>query len=403
MFRLANTRVICRLTGLYGARSHPSHVIRMRQTVTGRQSLHTEAFTERKRGVPAGIILSLIPLALAAAWYAYTYNTFPPSSRRYVRRATMKHYYTNDPQGAVVEYLRAVEECKKAGLADHSNEITGLLLRLAELYDERLESPREAVTVYSSVLGLLYEDLSKDAGSAGTEHNRKMVGIAQKLGDIYARSGDDQQRLKLAERYYEWGIQRMLGFKNPPPLIYDDDELADSRADAADEPTASSVPKLPPAPPQWVAPSDLGASVEALAAVYRKQGKSILSLSVYMRALGALQNDFTVQGPARFCRQAILENNIAECYLDLAPINEKYANEARTWAGRSLTHAQQAGPETCGDCLICAKCNLGEVARALKDFGRARECFTECRKMATDAGYSDGVQAANRGLEALKG
>lgn len=104
----------------------------------------------------------------------------------------------------------AIQECRNAGLNDQSPEITGILLRLAELYETKLNSPSNAVQTYGKVLVEYGNPLP--SYSTSTDHRetqlRKAVWIAQRMGDIFKDRGDLKASEKLYEVWFTWRLSR---------------------------------------------------------------------------------------------------------------------------------------------------------------------------------------------------
>ncbi|KAJ3169748.1 hypothetical protein HDU87_000541 [Geranomyces variabilis] len=355
---------------------------------------------------PALIALSLLPLAAYAVWEWYTYSTIPPTARRPLRLALLKHYYTNDAPGAVANYLDAVDQCLLAGLPANSNEVTGIKLRLAELHATHRSSPREALALYASVLGALQARVKAEGPTAHPSQQNKLVGIAHKMGDEYLKLGN----LGAARASYEWSVRKMLGFNEPPPRSPFADVDSASGAGGGDAFVADeqSEPYIGPTDkpvqlPNWVSPTEIGAAMEALAGIYSRQKLPELALSVYIRALEILDTDASLSTSERACRKAILQNNIAEAQVSLArSAADPALRAAYGWARKAAASAKLSGGlATCAECSVCAECNMGTIARMLGEHSSAKKHFLSCRDMAAEAGYTGGIIEAREGLRAL--
>ncbi|TPX55982.1 hypothetical protein PhCBS80983_g04881 [Powellomyces hirtus] len=379
-----------------------------RPRTRGQTSFHTDsASVSRPRRLPhpAVVIISLLPLAAYGVWYWYTYNTFPSGARRPLRRAMMKHYYTDDPKGAVGEYLS--DECRKAGLQNDSNEITGIQLRLAEMYDTHLASPKDALALYTTVLHMLSGHIT--ATDDDPQQMKKMVGIAHRLGDIHRDYFND---LSTAREWYEWAIRFMIGFREHPPTSpMPEIGGADPPAFVPDEPVApyTSPATKPVKLPDWVSPTDIGSAMEALAGIYSRQNRPQLALAVYLRALEILDTDNSLSTADRHCRKAILQNNIAETHIAVSSSippssvpteSPSILSQALEWTTKAAASAQLAGGlETCPECTVCAECNTGTIKHMMKDYKAAKRHFVTCRDLAAEIKFVDGVKAAREGMQ----
>ncbi|KAJ3013232.1 hypothetical protein HKX48_005861 [Thoreauomyces humboldtii] len=357
----------------------------------------------------------MVPVAGYFAWQWYTFNTFPKEARRPLRRAMMMHYYIHDPTGAVEEYTLAIAACRRAGLPDDSPEITGIMLRFAELHATHRNAFKEARELYLLVLHLLLHGMAPDKDEALRDTNRmqKIVGCAKAAGDASASLGD----LDAARQAFEYAVRFMIGFRDPPP----GPPVTDGMPDVGDQPSfipdqvdpdqagAGIATTIGPGGekraklPDWVTPTDLGAALEALAGIYARQGRSELSLSVYLRTLEILQTDKSITGEAMACRTAIIQNNIADANIALAtrrtPIDRPIVVRARKWAEQALASARKAGMETCAECTVVAECNLGSVALLLGDTKKAMDQFRACRDLAAELKFGDGVRAGRAGMQ----
>ncbi|KAJ3183967.1 hypothetical protein HDU85_001818 [Gaertneriomyces sp. JEL0708] len=368
------------------------------------------------------------------------------------------HNYTTTPEDAEAEYINALQECARSGLDPYSPETTGILLRLADLY-EKLQKPDSALQVYGSVL-IPYGNVG--AGVSGepfldkqTEQRlRKAVGIAQRIGDIYKARG----QLGEAERFYEWSVKTMLGLYVRPPVVsagtgqatmlwtamgsshLHSHIMTDEQAHASLEQHLNSnerddrhvpdeheldAPSANLRYETWATAQDLGASLESLATLYALQHRNDLALTLFFRALQLLKEDADTvashrtlwsrlksmmartrpdDDPAVYqCRSAILHNNIAESYVELGkkylPLAERYASGAFQLAEEV---DRQPGSPICKECAVTARCNMGTIAEMRGDLKKAFSHFLACRNEAANMQWTDGVRVAREGMQRVR-
>ncbi|KND00400.1 uncharacterized protein SPPG_04723 [Spizellomyces punctatus DAOM BR117] len=373
-----------------------------------RTSLHRPLYAR-----PWFVALALLPLAASAAWYWYTYNTFPPEARRPLRIAMVNHYYSDAPEKAIEYYEKAIEMCQQCGLSPNSAEVTGIKLRLAELYELKLNRPLNAIRTFMEVLGPYGSVVQGDEKEKGTRL-KKAVGIAQRIGDI-CRGVEDWEG---AETFYEWSVKTMLGLHQDPPRyiprnletsagerpphveFLSDAELYPHTQQSHYDAPPNPVNTTPPAPQKnlqhapWASPSDLGASLEALAGVYAIKGWNDLALSLYFRALNLLPADTSLARTTRTCRQAIVSNNIAESFASLGRVPE-----AEEWARKALKDADSVPNEECSECAAVVECNLGMITEMKGEFKDSIKHYLKCRERSANIKFLNGVRMAREGLD----
>lgn len=118
------------------------------------------------------------------------FHKFPEPVAQKLRRAL---YYTNislDPKNAVKYYRQALEVADEVGMDPFSDEIIGVKVQLAALF-EKCQNYRRAIDVLEIVKGDCQRWVKERGGLEGAEAKRtrllgKTVGINVKLGELYA-------------------------------------------------------------------------------------------------------------------------------------------------------------------------------------------------------------------------
>ncbi|KAJ3054972.1 hypothetical protein HK097_000197 [Rhizophlyctis rosea] len=375
--------------------SHPFRIFHRKFT-----EYESEPRTRSRLLHPVALALYTVPLIGIAAWYWYTANPYPEEARQALRKALMSHNHEREgkrkAEDAEVEYIKAIDESIKGGLPEHGPEVTGIILRLAELY-EKLNRHDEALATFYRVFvnyeGTEFQGATSTALLQDSMRMRQIVGLSQRIGDVYRSKGD----MRMAEDFYEWSTKTIMGFYEPPPRMKSwtmphaissqttqmTDWVAPPDPAPAEvtrqkqAPAPSTPPPTPtkpqPQPPQeltpapWATPRDLGASLESLAGLYRETKRTSLAIPLYFRAVQLVSQDTSrdMQEPERLCRTAILNNNIAECITSLGGEQQQHAKH---WALAALERAEASnhkGGGGCEECLSVVLHNLGMMAEVI--------------------------------------
>ncbi|KAJ3128602.1 hypothetical protein HK098_004028 [Nowakowskiella sp. JEL0407] len=301
----------------------------------------------------------------AFLWYWNRISRYSPVVRQQLRFA-LKNQNSNDPElqkQAVEHYLAAILECIKEGKLETDNEVTGIMYKLGDLYDN-MGLTEDAILLYTRAFEP-YEN-PKDWFKHSGETKLRAVGVANKIADLYTKAGD----LVNAQHYSEWSVKVML-----------DTDSSDRQA----QPTKPSE-KLVPA--SWATLRDLGSSIEALAGVYLKQKKSNLAMVLFLRALQITEQQKESLGffsrtsskDQNLCRRAIISNNVAECLVDGGNVGEamKWASKANEYASKTID------PDICSDCRFTSLINMGTIAEMKSDFKQAKANYSKAIDLSTN-------------------
>ncbi|KAG0185083.1 hypothetical protein DFQ28_009978 [Apophysomyces sp. BC1034] len=239
---------------------------------------------------------------------------YPPPIRQALRKAL---YYAQPGKDVTlaIQYFREALD-----LALESNEmerdgapLTGIMIQMGVVYESLGRFP-EARQVLSLALHHLLRlestgdvfDTELESFTAQTQ--RKVVGIAQKLGDIAEAMHQDEE----AEKWYTWSVEHLLKISSRPISEYGDSDQV-----VFDEEHM----------PEWLTHTEVGAALESLGSFYATRKNYSFAIPLYLRALSlaGLQS----------CQSAVLMNNLSEAY---AGINQ--FEDAKQWAQKGLDLAQ---------------------------------------------------------------
>ncbi|OZJ03577.1 hypothetical protein BZG36_03047 [Bifiguratus adelaidae] len=310
-----------------------------------------------------------------------------------LRKGLYYQNYGKDPDLAVRYYQRALEEALTSdALEAHSAHVTGIMIQLGALLAEMkqteqaigvLEKAFDAIVTHTGTSIADVEE-KRDPLTAPTvldETERiKAIGLAQKLGDLYVLAGQDDK----AEQYYVWSVEQLLKPQDKDSVI-----------------THSELPRstfnfdqLPP----WMTKTDLGASLEALAAFYSKRGQYSYALPLYLRALSLFPT------PDASCHALVLMCNLSEVFAGMGNLEE-----AERWAqkGIEVTSNPNVGKttgdrpecdESCGVMLF----NLGMIKELSNDTQGAIAYYEKARQHGKAFKLPECVQQADKALKRVR-
>ncbi|KAI7870357.1 hypothetical protein BDF14DRAFT_1879332 [Spinellus fusiger] len=254
---------------------------------------------------------------------------YPPPIRQALRKAL---YYAQDKDTTLaLDYFR-----QALALALESPEmerdgapLTGIIIQLGVMLESEghLEEARETLRLaFRHLVGFENEDQKKNkrenvelfdvvSASFSPQTQKKLVGIAQKLGDI-----SDKLQLEEAEKWYVWSVESLLKTAARPESSYGDSDN-----------TVFNKEHMP----SWLTHTELGGAMEALGSFYASRERYMqlttiefrFAIQLYLRAL-------TLEG-LETCHTAVLMNNLAEAYAAMGRFHE-----AKQWTQRGLDLVQ---------------------------------------------------------------
>ncbi|CAO3682436.1 unnamed protein product [Umbelopsis ramanniana] len=352
---------------------------------------------------PRRIQIPPLPIALCVFGFGclgfglYQYFTsdiqkYPVPVRQALRKALYYENYGNDPSLAIDYYKQALE-LALAGeeLENHSRYVSGIMIQYGTLLEQQGQ-PREARDILTNCVSLILHINKEDAANlvknvdlAHTElegeDRIKALGIAQKLGDLNVQLKDDAA----AEKWYSWSVEQM--FKSTIP------KANGMELDAKEKLfNAENMPK-------WLTKTDVGASMEALAAFYAERRKYEFALPLYLRSLTlypAIKEE---------CHAAVLMCNVSEVFAGMGQYQE-----AVKWAedGIELAKNPNTGKKAGDDRRICDEAlgvllhNIGMVYEQTGDMQGALVYYNRCRKHAQDLKLVSTKREAEVALKRVK-
>ncbi|KAG0746299.1 hypothetical protein G6F62_001910 [Rhizopus arrhizus] len=314
---------------------------------------------------------------------------FPVSVRQPLLKAL--YYQQNQDFTLALKYFSEAfaEALQSPELEKNGAPLTGILVQLGALQEHvgKLPEARRTLTLaLRHLLGLENEGMKKaandaifqvDLNSLSTLEQKKVVGIAQKLGDITSAMKMDEE----AERWYEWSIDHLLKVSSKPDSEYGDmNEIIFDREHM----------------PRWLTQTNVGTALETFGAYYASRDKPDLAIDLYMRAL-------TLIG-LNSCQSAVLMNNLAESYAKLS----KY-EDAKLWGQKGLDLAQNPNTkkinkddnvcdQACGTLLF----NMGMLFEQTKDQPKAIQFYQSARQHGRDFKQANCIKEADRALRRIE-
>jgi tetratricopeptide (TPR) repeat protein len=293
---------------------------------------------------------------LSMGLYQYFWSDiqkYPVPVRQALRKALYYENYGNDPSLAIDYYKQALEiALESEKLENNSPHVTGIMIQYGTLLETE-GKPKEARYVLTTCLGYLLDIspvdvLDKVSGidlsstSLSDTDRTKVLGIAQKLGDLSVELKDDGS----AEKWFSWSVEQM--FKSTLPKVSGSGMELEPKEKLFN---AENMPK-------WLTKNDVGAAMEALAAFYAEKGKYQFALPLYLRVLG-LYPDLQ-----QSCHASVLMCNVAEVFAGMGQYQEaiKWAEDGIEIAKNPNTGTKKGDDrKICDEALGVLLYNIGMV------------------------------------------
>lgn len=234
-------------------------------TKTTARSMSTKTRTIKIPPLP----LAFIGVALACLGVGlYEYLTsdiqkYPPPVRQALRKAL--YYQHKKEYNLALKYFREAldQALVSPELERDSAHLTGIMIQLGSLLESmgRLPEARQTFVLALRHLVNLDETTPDDAlfqvdlKALPPFQQKKIVAVAQKLGDILAQM---RNRDEEAERYYAWSIEHLLRLSSRPRTTYEDPE--DVVFDKEHM-------------PEWLTHTEIGAALEAFGGFYAERNR----------------------------------------------------------------------------------------------------------------------------------
>lgn len=298
----------------------------------------------------------------------------------------------------------ALIEANKAGMQEWSDEVTGIKIQVASMFESmgRLDKAAEALElVFADAASFvekqdaLQESPSPDGPPPAGARDRqarsrvlkRMIGMSTKLAELYA---DDRLGARdIAEEKLIWGATRTLKERARRQGMTPEQESLEG---------------------DWMNEVEIAASLESLAMHYMSTRQNYLAAPLLLQAVGL------VPLGKRDCHTCTLMNNLASAllkqnpppgYSHLPPTSSpEAAASARAWAQKAIEVASGMTPqmgrtEECDVAAATATVNLGEIALVEGNKEEARRRFEEGKALSKAIGWGEGVKEAEEGLKGL--
>ncbi|TIA92865.1 hypothetical protein E3P99_00423 [Wallemia hederae] len=333
------------------------------------------------KGIRQGTLFAILACTgLGATIYAvleyYSAFTEWPEAVRGDIRFAVKAHKAGDTKRALEGYRKVIdtgrelseEEYKAIGVSKAIT-LTGVQIACATLLSLS-ERPSDAHHELADALSYL---LSGDVKKGDAETHR-CIALAVKLGDMAYRARERSQ----AEQYYEWALAEMFRVSRAEKERKENDK----EHTKGDEQLNLMTHQLNL--PKWVSVSDLGGTLERLAALYSEQGRPEAAAPLYMQAISLLMPPqpfrHTPPSTSDRCRAALLMTNLSSV-LTSHP-SSKNLDNALQWANKAVElveYSQNSDDDkVCNHTLAVGLFNVGVLHEmlnapnaAVDSYGRA--------------------------------
>ncbi|PWN43148.1 hypothetical protein IE81DRAFT_322661 [Ceraceosorus guamensis] len=382
-------------------------------------------------------------LATGYGLYEYyaMFQTWPKEIRGTLRSAVKLHRQ-GEARRAEIAYRSALALALKmegGELGKDANlKISGISIALGSLLEEH-EQLVAAYDVYNDALARLRDEST--GANSGPERMRA-VAIAQRLGDLASTTEvsahlAQQPHLGVtqpsdaqdaAEAHLVWSVEELLRLSVP-------DDVRKGVLQATSDEASAGVTLSELQLPAWVQPSELGASLEALATLYANRGRAEYAAPLYLQAISLLlpppeQRKRNATAAER-CRAAVMMSNLSLIFLQAAPkgaAGEEGRSQGRIWAEKGLSIVEKtnamagwAGEKPkakveggqdeervrqvraeCASAETTLLFNLGFMSELASDPCQARKYFQRAYKRADDNGLREARSHAAEALSRLE-
>ncbi|KAG0668428.1 folylpolyglutamate synthase [Maudiozyma exigua] len=144
-------------------------LLRLNKAIQPRTAQHFREPTKRNN-LKAGILpigkqsivgyLGLGLVVFGLWWQYYPHNPYPPSVSKYLRKASWEEIKTKDYKKSIDYYLDALKECESLGYASVDEKLTGIEIKIAEMY-EQLDMKNEETEIYLKLLSRFYNKIKE--------------------------------------------------------------------------------------------------------------------------------------------------------------------------------------------------------------------------------------------------
>lgn len=222
------------------------------------------------------VLIGLALACLTVGLYEYLVSDiqkYPPDIRQALRKALYYQHNGKDLNSSVKYFREALQLALESSEMERDGApLTGIMIQLGALLESmgRLPEARQTLTLALRHLAGFENDRDSpsnkpdsaffdlDVGQLPPATQKKLVGIAQKLGDINASMKRDED----AEKWYTWSVEHLLKISSKPVLPYgDSDQIIFDKEHM----------------PKWLTETEMGAALEALGGFYAERNKPRLA------------------------------------------------------------------------------------------------------------------------------
>jgi tetratricopeptide (TPR) repeat protein len=269
---------------------------------------------------------SLFGLLGIAAWpFLVNAYHYPFVVRQTLRQALLHEKHLDQPEKAAALYRQAWEQAKQVGMNMTLAPATGILIALGALYEQQHQLD-EAIEAYEKVFTTIlhsssddivehhhsYQEMISAWEHCSAEQHRRLIGLAQKLGDLYVQVGKAER----AEGYYVWSVAMQL--LTTPSDSHSTDQLAKDAFIL----------------PSWTSGPDFAACLDALARFYASRQQYQRAIPILRRTLQHL--------PPDDCRVSLVACHLADAYVGVGDLTA-----ARQSTERGLEVARAGRRDMC--------------------------------------------------------
>lgn len=222
------------------------------------------------------VLIGLALACLTVGLYEYLVSDiqkYPPDIRQALRKALYYQHNGKDLNSSVKYFREALQLALESSEMERDGApLTGIMIQLGALLESmgRLPEARQTLTLALRHLAGFENDRDSpsnkpdsaffdlDVGQLPPATQKKLVGIAQKLGDINASMKRDED----AEKWYTWSVEHLLKISSKPVSPYgDSDQIIFDKEHM----------------PKWLTETEMGAALEALGGFYAERNKPRLA------------------------------------------------------------------------------------------------------------------------------
>ncbi|KAI9244061.1 hypothetical protein BY458DRAFT_110230 [Sporodiniella umbellata] len=353
------------------------------RTTTQKRCFQTRVPLIRQHPLSAAFIgFGIACVGIGAYQHFSKTQQYPANVRRPLRKAL--YYQQGKDLNLAIQYFNEsiTQALEASEMEKDGAPLTGIIIQLGTLQERmgKLSDARKTLTTaLRYILGLENNGVKTTAdeeifqvelSKMSTSEQKKVVGIAQKLGDIAVALSLDKE----AEKWYEWSVNHMLKVSSKPISEYDDTNRLVFKEEFI---------------PIWLTKVEVSAALEAFGAFYASKGEPNLAIHLYTHAL-ALSD-------INSCQSAVIMNNLTESHSSIGQFEE-----AKRWGQKGLDIAKKNKDELCAQTCGILLFNMGMLFEQTNEKAKAIRFYENARKIGNDSSHYECVKEANRAIKRIK-